>query len=97
MSYHTDSPERQAAIARALKWIDENKPPKGAAIIWRAYSEPDAFSGWDIRCMDDCEYVALVPRDGYFHFMEQGSAFGCCNVDTLPLGDEWELVTGYHS
>ena len=50
-----------------------------------------------MRCMDDCDYVALVPHDKYFHFMESGTSFGCCDVSTLALDDKWDLVCGYHS
>ena len=89
--------ECAAAIKVALAWIAEHRPDPKAAIVWRAYDEPACFSGWAIRCMDDCDYVALVPHDKYFHFMESGTSFGCCDVSTLALDDKWDLVCGYHS
>ena len=48
---------------------------------------------------DDADWLAFVPNEygDYINWMEVGTQFGCCSVETVYCADGSYLKVGYHA
>lgn len=87
------------ARARAAEEIDRLALPTGAALVWRSYAEPSWLRTWDLYCLDDYDFVALLPPGthvGDWYWVES-TQFGCCDLTVVDLPNGWSIAVGYHS
>lgn len=67
-------------------------------VVWSFYNAPDELRALVIP--DDVDWLAVVPphlEDEYIGWMEQGTAFGCCEVSWHRGPNGERVVIGFHA
>lgn len=89
---------RAAARASVAEFIDQCGFPPKASMVWSFYDAPQCMRTWDLSSQDDADWIAIFPPDfPNPWWAEDGTSFGCCDVDTIELPNGWQMRVGFHS
>lgn len=88
------------ACRLAGEWLEKTFPGVTYLLVWRYHSEPKELGGWDVYNLDDYDWVLAIPPgfgSDYITWAEEGTPFGCFEVEDVQLGCGWRLRVGHHS
>ena len=89
---------RVKARADVAAYIDGAGFDTKAAVVWRFYDAPAVMRSWDLSSQDDADYIGIFPPAyGYPMWAEEGTSFGCFDVDVIELPNGWCMRVGFHS
>lgn len=67
--------------------------------LWRFKDAPQKYQELSSCNGDDADWLVFIPnefKDAYLPFFEEGSSFGVCTVETIPVF-RGIVKIGYHS